>query len=257
MKPRAEFKVVLIDKITDPARPMRSDLSPESVQSLTSSIRQLGVIEPLVVKPVGDRFEIIAGHRRLLASELADLVEVPCYVVRVSDETADLMKIHENLQRKEISPIEEGKYFEYLVLTYHWSAEKIAKMIGRSDAYVYARMAIDEYPEDLRDALEAGQLSIGVARELAQVDDDDTRAQYIDYAIKNGITSTVAEQWKREYNAGKHMPATPGNLDPGAPHLQQPVIATVKCPLCEGDVPMKDARLIYCHADCMQKLAAQ
>ena len=257
MTPNAEFKVVLIDKITDPARPMRSDLSPESVQSLTSSIRQLGVIEPLVVKPDGDRFEIIAGHRRLLASELADLVEVPCYVVRVTDETADLMKIHENLQRKEISPTEEGKYFEYLVEEYHWSAEKIAKMINRSDAYVYARMAIGDYPDDLRAALEAGQVSIGVARELAQVDDDITRSQYLDYAVKNGITWSVAEQWKREYINNKSAQIPAGNVNLGAPFVQQPVIAMVKCPLCEGELPMKDARLLYCHADCIQKLAAQ
>ena len=254
MKSSAEFKVVLLDKIVDPARPMRSDLTPETVQSLANSIRQLGVIEPLVVKPSGDRFEIIAGHRRLLASELADLVEVPCYVVRVDDETADLMKIHENLQRKEISPIEEGKYFEYLVETYHWSAEKIAKMIGRSDAYVYARMAIDEYPDDIKSALETGQVTIGVARELAQIDDDDARARYLDYAIRNGITTAVAENWKREYSANKNLSTTPGNLDPGAPSERQSVIPMVNCPVCKVDVVMMAASMIYVHKTCLAAL---
>ena len=254
MKPTAEFKVVILDKITDPAKPMRDDLTPESVKDLADSIRQLGLIEPLVVKPAGDSFEVIAGHRRLLAAELADLVEVPCYIVRVSDETADLMKIHENLQRKDISPIEEGKYFEYLVATYGWTAEKIAGMIGRSDAYVYARMSIGEYPEDIHAALENNRITIGVARELAQIDNDESRIQYLDYAIRNGITTIVAEQWKREYKAGKSQPPTGGNLAPEVPQNTQPVTPTVTCPLCAGDVKMREAKMIYVHTDCLMKI---
>lgn len=254
MKNEAKFKTVVLDQIVDPEQPMREDLTPESVQDLAASIRQLGLIEPLVLKQKDDLFEVVAGHRRLLACQLAGLVEAPCYVVSVDDETAELMKIHENLQRKEISPIEEGKFFKYLTDKYQWSAEKIAKLIGRSDAYVWARMSIQDYPADILAALESGQLTIGVARELAQVDDDIQRAQYIDYAVRNGITTMVAEQWKREYKSQKENPIPGSSPAIEAPQVGQPARLMTKCGICMDELPMADAKLMYCHVDCVLKL---
>ncbi len=251
MKNTAQFKVVVLDRIVDPEQPMRNDLTPESVEDLAASIRQLGLIEPLVLKQKDDLYEVVAGHRRLLACQLAGLVEAPSYIVQVDDETADLMKIHENLQRKEISPIEEGKFFKYLTETYQWPAEKIAQLIGRSDAYVWARIAIDKYPADILEALESGQLTIGVARELAQIEDDDQRSQYIDYAIRNGITTMVAEQWKREYKSQKENPVPGSSPTIEAPQPGQAVVSMTKCGICNDDLPMRDAKLMYAHVDCV------
>ena len=253
MSEDARFQVILIDKITDPELPLRQDLTPESVEELSKSIATMGLIEPLVVKKTGGIFEVIAGHRRLLASQLADLVEVPCYVLDVSEEKADMIKLHENLHRKDISPIEEGRYFRYLKEHYGWDPGQIAGMIHKSEAYVFARMAIDEYPDDILESLEAGQINIAVARELAQVDDDDQRGQYLDYAVRNGITSTVAEQWKQQYKAQKLANPARGTVTPELPITPPESVVTIECFLCGDQVPMREAKIVYTHAECLSK----
>ena len=92
------FQVIKLDLIDDPAKPMRSDLTPESVHDLVLSIKQIGVLEPLIVKPKAGRFEVIAGHRRLLAATLAKLTLIPCLIKNIGVEEGEIMKIHNPLQ---------------------------------------------------------------------------------------------------------------------------------------------------------------
>lgn len=253
MNSKPRFDVLLLSKIVDPARPMRTDLTPESVEELAKSIAQVGLLEPLVVRKDHDNYEVIAGHRRLMACTIADLVDVPCYIFDVTDEQVDTMRVHENLHRKDISPIEEGRYFRYLKESHGWSPEKIAEMISKSEAYVWARMSIDKYPPDILEALEGGGINIAVARELAQIDDETTRIQYLDYAVKNGVTSVVAEQWKQQYKAGRSIPLPSGN--DGGEVLPKPPesVTTIECVLCGGQVPMREAKIVYTHTDCLVK----
>lgn len=256
MSDRAKFEVVLLDKITDPARPLRMDLTPESVEELAKSIALVGLIEPLVLKKHNGTYEVIAGHRRLLACQIADLVEVPGYVLDATDEEADLIKLHENLHRTNISPIEESQYFHYLTKQYGWEAKKIASLIGKSEAYVYARLAIDEYPDDILLALEAGKITIGVARELADIDDETQRTEYLDYAIRNGITTDVAAEWKRQYKAQKAGAEKRGTVEPTVPTRAPTSILTIECVLCNGQVPMREAKIVYTHSACLAKFQA-
>src|SRR3990167_6112557 len=92
--PEVSFQMISIDLIDDPEQPIRSDLTPASVEDLVVSIKQVGIIEPIVVKPVNGRYEVIAGHRRLFACKIGKLVDVPCYVRRASKEQTEMLKIH-------------------------------------------------------------------------------------------------------------------------------------------------------------------
>ena len=152
---KTEFKVLSLDLIDDPMRPIRSDLSPESVADLVISIRQVGIIEPLVVKPVNGRFEVIAGHRRLVAATICEIGLVPCYIVDADPQVAELLKIHENLFRQEISPADEAKFYDFLIQHHKLTPAKVAGMISKSQSYVFARLQILEYPEELPNALTA------------------------------------------------------------------------------------------------------
>ena len=109
----SKHKTIVLDRIKDPAAPLRSDLSHEAVNDLVQSIKQVGIIEPLVVRKKGDDFEVIAGHRRLVAAGIAGLTEVPCIIVKASDEQAEVLKLHENLNRNDIKYLNIWKPFIY------------------------------------------------------------------------------------------------------------------------------------------------
>src|SRR3990167_7195426 len=158
------FMLLSYDLIDDPEQPMRSEMTEASVEDLVMSIKQVGIIEPIVVKPVNGRYEVIAGHRRLFACRIAKIVEVPCYVRRANSEQTEMLKIHENLYRLDIRPGDEAKHFDVLVKKHHMTPEKIAQLISKSPNYVYDRLAILNYPDFLLEAMTKGEIAFGVAR---------------------------------------------------------------------------------------------
>lgn len=249
-QPFEEYKEIPIDLIIDPIRPLRSDLSPESVEDLAKSIKSVGLIEPIVVRPEGNKFEVVAGHRRLLACQIAGLVFVPCRVLKITNRKGDILKMHENLYREDVSPIDEAKFFTFLKKHYNLSTAKIAKHINKSEAYVIARLNILKWPEDIRQVLAEKAVEYAVARELAKIDDDDVRRQYIKYAIENGITSDVAAKWRRDYQNAKEISSqpVPRPSDEEVPDERPRYVVT--CAICGGEIDLKDAMTVYVHPRC-------
>lgn len=248
------FQVISIDLINDPEKPIRTDLSPETLQDLISSIRQFGIIEPLVVKRVGERFEVIAGHRRLVSAEHAGLIEVPCYIFNVAPEEAEFVKIHENMYREEINPSDQAEHFSYLIQQYKLSPAKIAKLIGKSETFVSERLQILSYPEELREALDLGKIKYSVAREFYRIKDIDKLREYLNYAIRSGIVPSLAKQWVEDYNREK-IPFTPApetgeeNGEPPAYIEQQ-----TTCVYCTETLKLSEAEIVYMHPICLTEV---
>ena len=111
---KGQLKELPTDLILDPEQPLRSDISPESLADLVTSIKAIGIIEPLIVHPVDDKYQVIAGHRRLRSAEIANLVKVPCLVVDVEESEVEIIKAHENLVRSEISAVDCAKHLYIL-----------------------------------------------------------------------------------------------------------------------------------------------
>lgn len=204
--PLIEYKVIPLDLVDDPERPMRTDLTPETVADLVMSIKQMGIIEPLIVFPKGDRYEIIAGHRRRYAAELADLAEVPCHVHLVSPEQIEMMKIHENMYRADVRPSDEMMHFKYILTRLKISPTKLAQLIGKSDGYVSERLAIANYEPELREALDNNKINFSVAKELSKIGDRNKTIEYLRYAIQNGLTQAGAKQWVSDYKISLETP---------------------------------------------------
>ena len=146
---KGRYQILPLDKITDPEMPLRSDLSPESVEDLVISIKQVGIIEPLVVAKRGELFEVIAGHRRLLAATIAGVATAPCLVTEVEGMTLEILKIHENIARSEINPIDWAKHLDYLKSQYNLSIAKLAELTGMSEPWVDQHLAILKYSPEL------------------------------------------------------------------------------------------------------------
>jgi len=253
LPPKTDFKILSLDLIDDPEKPMRSDLTPESVQDLVLSIKQVGIIEPLVVKPKGSRFEVIAGHRRLVAAEIAGLAQVPCFVVDATKEQGELLKIHENLYRADVKPSDEAEHFRYLIEQHKLSPVRLAKLINKSETYVSDRLSIFGYPPELRRALDAKEINFSVAKEFAKLEDLPKLREYLKYAVLNGITQSLARQWVQDYTRSKEPAPTAAPFTPAEDPATGKVESLSTCVYCMKPINLKEANVVYIHDDCLRE----
>ncbi len=248
--PEPEFKIIPLDLIDDPERPMRTDMTPQSVEDIVMSIKQVGLIEPIVVKPKNGRYEVIAGHRRKYACELGKIAEIPCYVMHANNEQTEMLKIHENLYRAEVKPSDEAEHFKYLIEKHKFTPMKVSQLIGKSPSYVSDRLAIFNYPPFLRDAMDKKQVTFSVARELARIDDLKTMNEYVFYAIRNGLTQEGAHKWATDWKRSKELPTitqeTTYNPETGEGYVES--VAT--CIYCQEAIKLLEADVVYIHPQC-------
>lgn len=151
-----------------PSNP-REDMG--DVTELAASIARMGILQPILIRPAGQagRYEVISGHRRLQAAAQAGLEQVPCRLCDVNDEQVAEIQIVENLQRKDLSPMEEARGYQRLQAEFGHSAEQIAERVGKSRAYVYAKLKLLALHEAGRDALAAGRVSESIALLVARL----------------------------------------------------------------------------------------
>ena len=147
----------------------RKHFSKESLDELTNSIRERGVIQPIIVRPEKSsdgKYEIIAGERRWLASQNAGLHEVPVVILNVDDEKSLEFAIVENVQRQDLNPIEEAKGYQKLIDNFNYNQEKLSKFIGKSRSYIANSLRLLSLPDEVLLFVEQGHLSAGHARSL-------------------------------------------------------------------------------------------
>ena len=147
----------------------RKHFSKESLDELTNSIRERGIIQPIVVRPDktnNDKYEIIAGERRWLASQNAGLHEVPVVILDVNDIKSLEFAIVENIQRQDLNPIEEARGYKRLVDDFNYNQDKLSKFIGKSRSYIANSLRLLGLPSEVLAMLESGNLSAGHARTL-------------------------------------------------------------------------------------------
>ena len=213
-RPKDEvIKMIQLSLIDEPAIAVRSSMNREKLDTLKRSIKNVGLLQPVVLKAKGKRYEIIVGHRRLTAMAEMKEERIPA---RVFDgerlARAEVAKLHENLEREDVNALDEARFIARIHKEYELSQAEIAKQIGRSEGYVSQRVAIINAPAIVQEALEDGLISFSVAREFAQIDDEGELTHMMHFAINNGITPNVAKSWRLQYEAK----VAAGNMESGA-----------------------------------------
>jgi ParB family transcriptional regulator, chromosome partitioning protein len=191
-RPRTQRKVPIEFLKPNPRNPRR-DFADAELAELADSIRQHGVIQPIVVRPVRgaqDRFEIIAGERRWRASQIAGLHEVPIVPVDVSDADALELAIIENVQREDLNAIEEAQGYHALANEFSRSQDEIARIVGKSRSHVANMMRLTKLPAEVQAYIANGKLSAGHARALIGVPDPVAAAKSI---VEQGLNVRQAE----------------------------------------------------------------
>tara|TARA_B100002052_G_C15847467_1_gene583251 strand:+ start:610 stop:1458 length:849 start_codon:yes stop_codon:yes gene_type:complete len=161
-------KVAIKDLVRNQYQP-RKHFSKESLEELSLSIKEQGVIQPIIVRPDKSsegKYEIIAGERRWLASQNAGLHEVPVVVLDVDDVKSLEFAIVENVQRQDLNPIEESRGYQKLIDDFNYNQEKLSKFIGKSRSYIANSLRLLALPEEVLVMVEKGEISAGHARSL-------------------------------------------------------------------------------------------
>lgn len=196
-----EIDIDLIEP--NPEQP-RTRFADVNLDELAASIRANGVVQPIVVRRKGARYEIVAGERRWRASQRAELRRIPAVVREVSDEKMLELALVENIQRQELNPIEEALAYKRLVDTLGLVQEEIAERVGKSRSIVATSMRLLRLPGEVQRELEEGRLSAGHGRALLMTDDPSVQRTVAQEIIDRGLSVRETEKAvKRVRRAGK------------------------------------------------------
>lgn len=180
----------------NPLQP-RGAITPESLVDLVDSIREHGILEPLVVAKTPAGFQIIAGERRWRASKLAGLTHVPAIIRETSPKGMLEMALVENVQRVDLNPLDRAKGFERLMNEFGLTTSEIAVRIGKSVAYVSNSLRLLSLPDALKDGLLSGLISEGHARALAAIDDPNLMIEAYKIILRESGSVRRAEELAR------------------------------------------------------------
>jgi ParB family transcriptional regulator, chromosome partitioning protein len=190
-----EIPIDLIDP--SPLQP-RSVFDDAKLDELARSINANGVVQPLLLRRRGDRFELIAGERRWRAAQLAGLSKVPAVVRNVSDDKVLELALIENIQREDLNPIEEARAYKKLIDTIGLTQETVAERVGRDRSYVTNYLRLLRLPEDLQELLQTGRLSTGHARAILGTDQVDVQRRLARKVIEQDLSVRATERLVRQ-----------------------------------------------------------
>ena len=211
----------------------RTKMDAEALGELADSIRAQGVIQPILVRPVGaDRYEIIAGERRFRAAQMAGLAEVPVTVRDVPDDAALAMALIENIQREDLNPLEEAQGVQRLVREFDFTHEQAAAAIGRSRSATSNLLRLLNLAAPVQEMLHEGRLDMGHARALLAVDSA-TQVQLGHQIVIKGLSVREAEQLvaraqRGQPPSGRSAPARSRDLERLEEELSDALAATVQ-----------------------------
>ena len=172
----------------------RIEFDQTKLEELANSIREVGIFTPLIVRKSISGYELLAGERRLRAAKLAKLNEVPCIIKDFDDKSMMEISILENIQREDLSPIEEAKAYLQLQEKMQYTQDMVARRVGKSRAYITNALRLLKLPEKVQDLVQKGKISNGHARALITIDDEDKILSISKKIVDEGLSVRDVEQ---------------------------------------------------------------
>jgi ParB family chromosome partitioning protein len=183
-----------IDRIDRADAQPRNVFKESALEELAQSIRHNGIIQPLVVRRNGERFQLIAGERRWRAAQKAGLQTVPCIVKEVSDENTLEISLIENIQREELNPIEEANAYRRLLERGDLTQEEVSRRVGKTRSSITNALRLLKLPEEIQRLVEDGRLSMGHARALLSIESDEQQLSIAREIVAKSLSVRETEQ---------------------------------------------------------------
>lgn len=246
-----QSRLIPVGLIDEPADPHRVAIDTDELSSLIESIRQDGILQPLVLRPSGSRFEVIAGHRRLLASRYLQLDEIPCIVhEEIDDAGAHRARAAENLIRVQLSPMEEAIMVDALRASTNMAIDELARHLSRSTYWVETRLKLANLPEDLATLVHSGDLSHGHAIALARVEDPLYRSELTSHAARGGATLPIVQGWVQAWLYSKEAGHAPPEINYTQTSETGTTVVMCECPGCQQRVAYNQTTLVRMCLSC-------
>lgn len=234
----AEVRMIPIKAITPNPHQPRREFSEDALNDLCASIKTRGVLQPILIRPLGrEKFELVAGERRLRASKLAGLTEIPTLVRDMTDQESLAIALIENLQREDLNAVEEALGYQQLQQQFRLSQEELARQVGKSRSAVANSLRLLNLPDDVQTDIQQGTISAGHGRAIMAVNEPEVQGELHRRIADNGLTVRQAEAqatfWKQNgrlpgaEEVGQAVPAAKGAktvtkpLDPRLESLQE------------------------------------
>ena len=196
-----DYREIPINKISPNPNQPRIDFSEDRIQELENSIRKDGLLQPILVRPLGDGYEIVAGERRWQACKRLDKETIPAKILILNDVESQQVALVENLQRDNLNPIEEARGFKRLVDLSGCKQKELAEAVSKSPVAISNAMRLLDLPEEVQDMMIEGLLSAGHGRAILALADEEARIKLAKKVVDENLTVREAENIARLYSS--------------------------------------------------------
>lgn len=250
-----QIQLVKMEMIDRPVKISRELIDPEKVRELAESIRESGLLQPVLLRPSNGRFEIVAGDRRYLAHKLLDRKEIKAIVKELGDRETFVIRGIENLQRENLTHSEEGQVYLLLKEEGGLNIKEICKKTGKAFNTVTRHMSFARCPDEVRKAVDRKEISLLCLETLQEIEDPEQFMFFFKMAAANGITEKVARLWVDDYfktKAGTYYAEGGGVPSSNVEVEVKPVFIT--CEVCLGPCEIKVVRNMVVCPDCRKRV---
>ncbi|MDA2918939.1 ParB/RepB/Spo0J family partition protein [Desulfobacterota bacterium AH_259_B03_O07] len=215
------FIIAGIDQLKHNSFQPRKDFDDDAIDELASSIREKGIIQPLVVRKSGNYYEIIAGERRWRAAQKAGLTKVPIILKDVSDSEVLELALIENLQREDLNPIEEAIAYDQLIADFGLTHGDISKRIGKERSTITNQVRLLKLPAQVKQALKNGEITAGHARAILSIDSQTKAIEILEIIQRNKLSVRQTEKIIRNLTKKQGENKKPSDIDLYLKHLTE------------------------------------
>jgi ParB family chromosome partitioning protein len=211
---KKEFVYLPLEKVKEGKHQPRKELNPHELRELTQSIKEKGLIQPIVVRKLEDQtYEIVAGARRFQAAKSLGLKEIPTLIKDLNDKDSFILAITENLQRKDLNPLEEAMAFKKLMDEFEFTLEEVGKFLGKDKSSVANTLRLLKLPADIQDALRRNIITRTQARTILSVVDQEQQRKLFHKMLQEGLSVRELERRVRKISPKKRKRGDPFVLD--------------------------------------------
>ena len=274
--PVPELKEIAIADIIFPPEEMRSAVDFEKLEELAKSIRSQGLMNPISVRELNGKYELIAGFRRTKATEMCGSLTILARIFKSSDDSALLKKAHENLFREDVNPLDEANYYRIMIQKQNYQLGQLSLVTHKSPAYLTRRLNLLEMPQELQDAVKDNQINVSIAEELKRITDKNEMLRLLFIVVKNGATVDTVRQWRVQFEMSSMLPPVPytdniakdnegHDIDVTKPfavdnvpgpnlELNETIKETRICHFCLNKSPAELCRVLVACQECLNKM---
>ena len=255
-KAKRTIKAIGLELIDVSGEVDRMDVDPEGIEELALSIGEVGLLQPILLRPIEERYEVVAGRRRWLAHQKLELDVIDAVVTKMDDQEAAIIRATENLGRVNLTPLEEARIFKNLTVKYKMDSEDVGKRFGYKPGTVRRRLDLLKMPEVLQMAVHKKAITVSVAEELWPISTDGDLNYYLTFAIESGCTRETARGWAKDWKDSKRREGSAGGGGSGPMAVGEPRPVYTTCDLCPGPMEIGTETVLRVCKECFVTIKA-